>query len=211
MELVLDIAIILFCFTIFAVSHSLLALNSTKNYIAIKYPEYLPFYRIGFVALAIILFFLYFIVTPKPDIIIYDLLPPFDLLTLIPQLIAIIGLLYTLRQFDLKEFMGYEQIKRWKNHSYNKQELDEHKTLHIKGPYRICRHPLYLFTIMLLGFRPYMTLFYFLTFLATTLYFYIGSFYEERKLIEVFGSQYIEYQKKTGRILPFKLSNLRIL
>lgn len=204
MVLAFDIFLILVCFGLFALSHTLLASNKVKNFIAAKYPAYIPFYRLGYNFIALILFFLYFAVAPKPDMIIYDLTPPYDLLTLIPQLVALIGLIFTVRQFDLKELTGYGQIKRWRNHSYNTSELDEHKTLHIKGPYRFCRHPLYLFVIVFLGSRPYMTLFYFITFLLTVLYFYVGSFFEEKKLVETFGTQYTDYQKKAGRILPFK-------
>lgn len=204
MVLAFDIFLIIVCFGLFALSHTLLASNNVKSFVAQKYPAYIPFYRLGYNFIAVILFFLYFALAPKPDLIIYDLPPPYDLLTLIPQLIAIIGLIFTVRQFDLKELIGYEQIKRWRNHSYNTSELDEHKTLHIKGPYRFCRHPLYLFIIIFLGSRPYMTLFYFITFLLTVLYFYVGSFYEEKKLVETFGTQYTDYQKKAGRILPFK-------
>ena len=204
MVLAFDIFLIIVCFGLFALSHTLLASNNVKSFVAQKYPAYIPFYRLGYNFIALILFFLYFALAPKPDLIIYDLPPPYDLLTLIPQLIAIIGLIFTVRQFDLKELIGYEQIKRWRNHSYNTSELDEHKTLHIKGPYRFCTHPLYLFIIIFLGSRPYMTLFYFITFLLTVIYFYVGSFYEEKKLVETFGTQYTDYQKKAGRILPFK-------
>lgn len=205
MALVLDIFLIFFCFGLFALSHTLLASNTSKSFVAGKYPAFIPFYRLGFNIVALFLFFLYFVVAPKPDVIIYDLMPPYDLITLIPQFISLAGLIFTVRQFDLKEFTGYGQINRWRNHSYDNTELDGHKTLYINGPYRYCRHPLYLFTIIFLASRPYMTLFYLITLIASTAYFYIGSFYEEKKLLETFGSQYSDYRKKVGRILPFKL------
>jgi protein-S-isoprenylcysteine O-methyltransferase Ste14 len=34
-------------------------------------------------------------------------------------------------------------------------------------------------------------------------YFYVGSFYEERKLVDKFGDEYLLYQKKVPRIFPF--------
>ena len=53
-----------------------------------------------------------------------------------------------------------------------------------------------------------MDLFYLVMFISITLYFYIGSFYEEKKLVEKYGVEYKEYQKKVPRIFPIKLGGL---
>jgi protein-S-isoprenylcysteine O-methyltransferase Ste14 len=42
-------------------------------------------------------------------------------------------------------------------------------------------------------------------YICVIVYFYTGSIYEERKLIEIFGDEYIEYQKRVSRILPVKI------
>jgi protein-S-isoprenylcysteine O-methyltransferase Ste14 len=42
-------------------------------------------------------------------------------------------------------------------------------------------------------------------FISFVVYFYIGSVYEERKLIKIFGNDYLEYQKMVSRIFPVKL------
>jgi len=83
-------------------------------------------------------------------------------------------------------------------------ELDEELTLRIEGPYRYSRHPVYFFSIMFLLFRPAMDLFYLTVFLCIVIYFYIGSFYEEKKLIKNFGKIYSRYKESVPRIFPVK-------
>jgi protein-S-isoprenylcysteine O-methyltransferase Ste14 len=50
-----------------------------------------------------------------------------------------------------------------------------------------------------------MDLFYLTFFACIVVYFYIGSYYEEKKLTEHFGEIYPEYKKSVPRIFPFKL------
>ena len=38
--------------------------------------------------------------------------------------------------------------------------------------------------------------------LLAVIYFYIGSYYEEKKLVNYFGDTYIKYQKVVSRIFP---------
>jgi protein-S-isoprenylcysteine O-methyltransferase Ste14 len=137
-------------------------------------------------------------------LIIYDLQQPFDLIILIPQFLNLAGIMWTLKYFSIQEFLGTGQIFRWFNKEYNITELDERLTLKIEGPYQFCRHPLYLFSILFLCFRPEMDLFYLTALICIIIYFYIGSIFEEKKLVERFGNKYIDYQKSVPRIFPVK-------
>jgi protein-S-isoprenylcysteine O-methyltransferase Ste14 len=38
--------------------------------------------------------------------------------------------------------------------------------------------------------------------LAATLYLYIGSFFEEKRLLAAFGDDYLRYQHKVPRLIP---------
>ena len=87
---------------------------------------------------------------------------------------------------------------------YDKDDLDEEMTFIIDGPYKIIRHPLYFFFIIFLGCRPTMDLSYATLFLCISAYFYIGSFYEEKKLVEKFGDDYRKYREKVPRLFPVK-------
>jgi protein-S-isoprenylcysteine O-methyltransferase Ste14 len=128
------------------------------------------------------------------------------MLILFPQFIGIAGLVWTLFHIDGKEFMGISQVMRLRNNSYDYSTLDEESHLRISGPYKISRHPIYFFSIIFLLFRPYMTLFYAISIFCFIVYFYIGSIFEERKLVARFGNSYIKYQNEVGRIIPsFKI------
>ena len=50
-----------------------------------------------------------------------------------------------------------------------------------------------------------MTLTYFIIVVIFVMYFYIGSVFEEKRLIEKFGEAYIRYQKSAPRIIPIKV------
>jgi protein-S-isoprenylcysteine O-methyltransferase Ste14 len=81
-------------------------------------------------------------------------------------------------------------------------DLDEDLTLTIGGPYKYSRHPIYFFSIMFLLFRPTMDLFYLTFFVLIVAYFYIGSYYEEKKMVKSFGEIYTNYQKSVSQIFP---------
>ena len=205
MIIVLDIFIIIFLFSVFGITHTYLASFEFKKKLALKYGNLIAFYRIIYNVTATLFFLLIFLIAPDPDIIIYDLNFPFDIIIFILQFLSLIGLFWTFRYIDAKEFLGIGQIFRWKNDSYNPSELDEKYTLRIAGPYRFSRHPVYLFSILFLVFRPTMTLSYLIFLICFIAYFYIGSIYEEKKLITLFGVEYSQYKKRVPRIIPIKI------
>ena len=203
MNYAIDVLIIIFLFTLYGALHSVLASDKVKELFKKKFGELIAFYRLAYNVIAIILLYLLWEISPKPLTIIYDLPNPFDLFTLIPQLIALAGLVWTIKYICFREFIGLSQVKRYLKKNYT-SELDEELTLRIEGPYRYSRHPVYFFSIMFLLFRPAMDLFYLTVFLCIVIYFYIGSFYEEKKLIKNFGKIYSTYKEFVPRIFPVK-------
>ncbi len=199
-----DVFLTFLIFGVFAFFHTLLASNNFKSKIIEKFGNLIAFYRLFYVVISLVTFWLVYTYAPYSDLYIYDLPRPFDLLILIPQFLSLAGLLWCLRFFSVKEFLGINQIFRWKERRYNINENDEQLTLRIEGPYKYSRHPAYFFSILFLLFRPEMNLSYISLLIAIISYFYIGTFYEERKLVEKFGEIYIDYQKRTPRIIPFK-------
>jgi protein-S-isoprenylcysteine O-methyltransferase Ste14 len=204
-----DVFIIIILFAFFGFVHSFLASYRAKQIVAERYDNLIAFYRLLYNLGSLILFYLVYQSLPKPRPIIYDLPHPYDLIILIPQFLSLAGFLWTFKYFSLIEFLGISQIDRWLHKEYNTNELDEKLTLKIEGPYRFCRHPLYLFSILFLVFRPEMDLFYFTSLICIIGYFYIGSIYEEKKLIATFGNTYEDYQKSVPRILPVKFRRYR--
>jgi protein-S-isoprenylcysteine O-methyltransferase Ste14 len=73
----------------------------------------------------------------------------------------------------------------------------------VAGPYRLVRHPLYLFTILLIWSCPNLTMDRLLFNLLWTIWIVIGSYFEEKDLIAEFGDAYREYQKRVPMLVPF--------
>lgn len=203
--IVVEILLIIFLFALFAISHSFLASRKLKKTLAKKIGKKVAFYRLFYNISAIIFFAAVYTLAPEPDLIIYDLQYPFDIITFALQILSLVGLVWAVSQIDLKEFLGISQINRYLRGEYNAEDLDQKQTFNITGASKFTRHPIYLFCILFLGLRPTMSLFYMIMFICCVIYFYVGSFYEERKLVEIFGNDYKSYQKKVPRIFPIKL------
>ncbi len=197
------VLIIIFCFAAFAFLHSFLASNNVKKFLCKRFGGLIAYYRLLYVLFSLISFYFIYENVPHPIGIIYDLPFPFDFVVLIPQFISLAGIIWTLKYFDVREFLGISQILRWKVKEYDSADLDERLTLNNKGPYKLCRHPVYFFSITFLLFRAEMDLFYLTLLVSVIIYFYIGSFYEEKKLVEKFGEEYLNYRKTVPRIIPF--------
>jgi protein-S-isoprenylcysteine O-methyltransferase Ste14 len=204
MKTVVDVLIIILLFAVFSYTHSLLASEKVKLYLKKLFGDMIAFYRLLYNIFAIISIYFIYEFSPKPHIIIYDLQYPYDLFVLIPQFLSLAGVLWVFRYICFGEFSGLAQIKRFYEKSYT-TELDEEFTLRIEGPYRYSRHPVYFFSITFLMFRPVMDLFYLTFFICIVAYFYIGSYYEEKKLVRQFGDVYENYKKEVPRIIPLRL------
>ena len=204
MHLVVDVFIIVLLFTLFGYIHSLLASEKVKILFKKYFGELIAFYRLLYNLFSLVSLYFIYEYSPKPYIIIYSLPYPYDLLVLVPQILSLAGLFWAFRYICFKEFLGLDQIKRFFEKRYT-TELDEEFTLRIEGPYRYSRHPLYFFSITFLLFRPVMDLFYLTFFICIVVYFYIGSYYEEKKLVRQFGEVYEKYRKEVPRIFPVKL------
>jgi protein-S-isoprenylcysteine O-methyltransferase Ste14 len=200
----IDVFLIIILFALFGFIHSFFASKKVKQILIEQFESLIAFYRLIYVIGSSLLFYIIYQSFPKPRLIIFDLKQPFDLIILIPQFLSLAGIIWTLRYFSIQEFLGTAQIFRWINKEYNISEFDEKLTLKINGPYKFCRHPLYLFSILFLCCRPEMDLFYLTVLVCVIAYFYIGSFIEEKKLVENFGNEYIRYQKSVPRMLPVK-------
>jgi len=204
MSLVLDVTIIVLLFAIYGYVHSLLASIKIKIWFRKIFGDLIAFYRLLYNLFGFLSLYLIYQISPKPHIIIYDLPNPYDLIVLIPQFFSLAGVFWSFKYICFKEFLGLDQIKRFFEKSYN-TELDEEFTLRIEGPYRYSRHPVYFFSITFLLFRPVMDLFYLTFLICVVAYFYIGSYYEEKKLVRQFGEIYEKYKKEVPRIFPVKL------
>lgn len=199
----IDAIIIVLLFSLFAISHSLLASFNFKEKLVAKIGNRIAFYRFFYNVISIISFTAIYFLAPKPHLIIYDLNYPYDIIIFSIQILGVIGFFWSVSYIDVKEFLGLKQIIRFYNGSYNLNNIDEQSEFIVKGPFKLLRHPIYFFSIIILGFRPTMDFFYLVFFICSVLYFYIGSIHEEKNLEKKFGEKYLVYKKSTPRLIPF--------
>jgi methanethiol S-methyltransferase len=108
-------------------------------------------------------------------------------------------LLVALSEYDLSRLSGTFYIK---NHFKGITEQED-EPLHIHGFHRYMRHPLYSGAFLILWGRidgP----FDLATAIFGSLYLVCGTFFEERKLMRVYGKLYQDYRKNVPAFLPWK-------
>jgi len=102
--------------------------------------------------------------------------------------------------WDLKEFVG---LRQWERHRKGEEEAaGRNEPLFTGKGYGLVRHPLYLGCSLLLAFHPDQTQNSAATAAAVIAYFYIGTFFEERRLVWKFGEEYRAYQRRVPRFFP---------
>jgi len=176
--------------------HSLTASIMMKQWVAKHWPDFMPYYRLMFNALAVIL--------SIPLLIVMFLYPGEPLwqwqgvwfyLTSALALSAIIGFIYSVQYYDTAEFFGTRQIRE-QNISVHDQEC-----FHISPFHRYVRHPWYFFALLLIWTRDVSTV-QLLVYSLVSAYFIFGSRLEERKLIAYHGDVYRKYQQKVSGVFP---------
>lgn len=115
------------------------------------------------------------------------------------QLGAVAFLLWT--PWDLKEFLGFRQ---WERHRRAEAPARQAERLFTGKAYGVVRHPLYLGCSAILLFHPAQTRNSALSTAMIVLYFYVGTFLEEERLLKKFGDAYRDYQRKVPRFLPLR-------
>jgi len=167
-----------------------------KQWVARHWPKMMPYYRLTFNVLAIIL--------SVPLLAVMFLFPGEPLwqwrgvgfyLSSALALLALFGFYSSLQYYDLSEFWGTRQLKE-KNTSVHDQE-----SFHISPLHRFVRHPWYFFSLVIIWTRDVSTV-QLLVYLLVTAYFIIGSAMEEKKLISYHGEVYRKYQQKVAGIIP---------
>jgi methanethiol S-methyltransferase len=110
--------------------------------------------------------------------------------------VGLVVLWLAVRQYDMREFTGLDVF--WKNPPTYAPQLKQ------GGILGYVRHPLYSGTILVVValFIINPTISHGLMVVFTTLYIRVGIYFEERKLIQTFGSSYQYYQKRVPMLWP---------
>jgi protein-S-isoprenylcysteine O-methyltransferase Ste14 len=138
-----------------------------------------------------------YLVFRLPDQTLYRFPAPWDSIALGLQVLAALGLVYAIYQMDAWFFLGLRQLGE-------PSSIDSTSTAQLvtTGLYRIVRHPLYTFSLIALYLTSPMSLNWLAFAVSCTVYFYLGSIFEERNLVREFGETYRVYQQQVPRLLP---------
>ena len=195
--MMVSFSLIFLAYTIFGLLHTLLASLWMKawvdKYLGVSVSKY---YRLFYNLVSVILLGgIFWIVIHFPSIEIYVIPSPLIYLTLLIQTLAALSLLAALAQTGLSAFLGLNQLG-------SLQKIPPSDTLKVTGFYRWIRHPIYTFGLFFLWLIPLMNLNILAFNLATTLYIFVGIYFEERKLFQEFGEEYAEYRHHTSMLIP---------
>lgn len=178
------------------VVHSALASLVVKKWVAARWPVVMPAYRLVFNSVSVAMLLPVFFITmsnPWPQVWQWQGMGRMTATTL--QVLAALGFLWSLRYYDLQEFLG---LRQWRG-QVTAPEDQEH--LQISPMHRFVRHPWYFFAIVLLWTRD-MDLANLITSVLATVYFTVGAQMEERKLLVYHGERYRQYMKRVPGLCP---------
>lgn len=180
---------------LWGIVHSLLASVGFKDYLRRTLGNgFMKFYRLLYNLFAAVSFVpVLYLMVSLPDEALYAVPAPWSYVLRVGQGISAVLLIVAALQTDVLAFVGLRQLV---------EEQPEKSSLVTKGLYRIVRHPLYTFSLLLLWLSPSMTVNTFVVYLALTAYILIGAVFEERKLLREFGQEYARYQSTTPMLIP---------
>ena len=188
---------ILLACVLYGALHTLLASRAAKDFARRRLgPAGERYYRLFFSLQAgITLLPAFFLAWRLPDAVIYRIPAPWNLLTLLLQILALAGLWVGVRQTGAMQFLGLDAL-------ITGNQADKARLV-TDGLYRWVRHPLYTCGLLLLWLLPTMTWNLLALAAGLTVYILVGIYFEERKLLREFGPAYAEYRRRTPALVPF--------
>ncbi len=109
------------------------------------------------------------------------------------------------RNYDALQFLGIRQIRT----GQAAVSLDRANRINTSGILRVIRHPWYLGGLLIVWARD-MSLVTMIVNFIIVVYFIIGSYLEEKKLLLEFGENYRRYQQEVSMLFPYKWLKTRI-
>lgn len=191
----LGFAITLIAVGLYGGLHSWLASQGFKARLLSHWPEPTRrFYRLIYNIIAAITL-LPVLALPAffPGEVIYRINPPWVFATMLLQTAGMLLIVVGLIQTGPMAFVGLSQLAGGRT---------SEDSLVISGVYRYVRHPLYTGGMLVLWLTPLMTGSVLALVLGLTLYLYVGSLFEERKLARTFGDAYQTYRANVPRFIP---------
>ncbi|HMR66350.1 MAG TPA: isoprenylcysteine carboxylmethyltransferase family protein [Anaerolineae bacterium] len=196
MDFIISALVLTGYFGLYAVAHTWLASLGVKAWVRRRFgPAAARAYRLAYnVVATVTLLPLLALLALLPQQTLYVVPAPWAWLMVVGQLVAILAAGLTLLQTGALDFLGLAQLFG--------ERAEQNGGLNLGGLYAWVRHPLYTCSLIFLWLSPAMTTNSLVAYLLFTLYFYIGSIYEERRLVVEFGATYRAYQQAVPRLIP---------
>ena len=176
---------------VFGIIHSLLALPVLKKRIGDIFPPMMQIYRLIYNLVAVVTF-LWAMSAWHLSPVVYLVPGAGSLLFHFLQLICLALLIRCAAQTGVGDFLGLRQLRG----------IPAGPRLVTTGCYAKVRHPLYTLSVILLALNPVMTLKWLIFTVLSTIYFVMGAWIEERRLVEEFGEAYRRYQEHVPMFVP---------
>jgi len=181
----------------YAFLHSVLASLRVKSWIGRLAPTVMSCYRLIFNGIAVItaLPIVWLLLNQLEGPYVLSWHGPWRWLALGLTLASCIGFLFSLRTYDLGEFIGLRQLRE------RSTDIHDHAGFSISFLHRFVRHPWYFFALVMLWTQN-MNAAMLVNAVAISAYFAIGTFFEERKLMVSYGEAYRRYMTRVPGLIP---------
>ncbi len=183
--------------TFYGLTHSLLASLRLKAWVRRSFGETaFRWYRLLYTLWASLTFTpVLYLLWAAPDRVLYRLPAPWAWGFYAMQAVGLAVGGWSLLVTDLWAFLGLTQV-------LSRGDPEEAEALTVRGPYRWVRHPMYTASLLFLWFSPVMSRNSLAFVAGATLYFILGGYVEERKLLAQFGEAYARYRQRTPMLFP---------
>ena len=192
----LQLGLLALAWAAYFILHSIFASLILKRWVARTLPRLMPAYRLLFNLLAVVLLLL-----PLWLLHLYQGDPLWQWqgvekwISNALRFGAIIAILVTLKYYDGAEILGLRQIKD------HEQSVEDQERFHISPFHRFVRHPWYFLALVYIWSGD-MDAAWLTSALMISLYFIVGSRFEERKLRIYHGQAYSHYVKAVPGLIP---------
>ena len=195
----MSVFILLLALIIWGFIHSLLASYYAKDIFRLAFGAgFWRMYRLVYNIFAVISFLpILNLMRTLPDQLLYEIPSPWNIAMYIGQVVALVLLLIAFLQTDSLSFVGLSQLFK----------EEKPGALVTRGLYRVVRHPLYTFSLLLIWLSPTVSQNSLTVYIGSTFYVLVGIYFEERKLLAEFGEAYAKYKKNIPMLIPGLIFN----
>ena len=186
--------ILVIAWSAYCVLHSVLAATRVKQWAAYRLKESFRYYRIAYTIFSFL---------GLVAILIYQFTIESTLLYIPTITTQLIGVLMMAAGAAVMVVMIWKYFMQLSGIKWLAQQQVRSK-LEVSGLHRYVRHPLYMGTFVFIWgwFILYPSISFLICSTIITFYTLIALKFEERKLIQEFGNDYIQYQKKVPSLIP---------